>query len=162
MNIDDETYPFKKEESLEERKKTFTRRQLLQTGWTVPVIVAIEIGTPKTVFAQGGSHFDYLDHTDHTDHIDQNHADFHEDKNTGHYDTHIDEHKDSGHTDHSDHTDTHQDGHSDIHDDAFNDNHKDSHGDHTDLHNDRHKDYHEDAPHSDVNSHDDHLDHIDS
>jgi len=138
----------------EERTKSFTRRRLLQVGWTIPVIVALEMSRPKTVLAQGGSHTDYIDYSDENPHDDVPHTDFHWDW---------------------DHTDAHNDWHVNWHGDTHNDaRHQDWH---VNWHGDEsaaplqmrnsspdefHGDLHKDIPAKDVTSHDDHLDHIDS
>src|SRR5437667_187891 len=66
-----------------ERESTFTRRALLQAGWTMPVIVAATL--PETAYAQSG-------HTDHTDHTDTAHVDAHGDLHgdVAHADVHTD------------------------------------------------------------------------
>ena len=150
----------------EQRLKTFSRRQLLQVGWTVPVVMAIELARPKTVFAQGSSHIDYTDYNDHND----GHGD----------DGHYDKFQDSPYHNHAD-GNQHKDSPS-HHDYADGNQHKDTpysdHGDHTDAHDDTHLDHtdHTDTlsavTHADtgsvvrmmhgVASHDDHLDHLDS
>lgn len=122
-----------------ERERTFTRRELLRAGWTVPVVTALSLGSPKTVYAQGPSHMDFADYSDHTDHVD-----------IPHEDQHTDNHADEGF-------------HVDLHGDRIrpNGSHADWHADFIVGHQDAHNDTHTDT-HTDVSSHDDHLDHIDS
>jgi hypothetical protein len=94
-----------------EREAEFTRRALLEAGWTAPVVLAVTL--PATAYAQSahadhgdGPHADHSDHSDgtgpggtppvsgavHTDHFDHtDHAD--------HGDAHLDVHGDSGHVD---------------------------------------------------------------
>jgi hypothetical protein len=103
---------------LSEREAAFTRRALLQAGWTAPVVLAAAL--PQTAAAQTG-HTDT--HTDtHTDaHIDVLHSDLHTD--SAHVDTPLDTvpHVDVPHGDNfSDvaHTDTHTDAHTDAHTDT--------------------------------------------
>ena len=103
---------------LSEREAAFTRRALIQAGWTAPVVLAAAL--PQTAAAQSG----------HTD----THSDVHGDV------AHKDVAPISIHTDHTDippadthgdiHTDTHTDIHTDVaHGDAHTDSHVDLHGD---------------------------------
>jgi hypothetical protein len=93
------------------REAEFTRRALLEAGWTAPVVLAITL--PARAYAQSahadhgdGPHADHGDHSDqtgpggippvpgavHTDHFDHgDHAD--------HGDAHLDAHTDVGHGD---------------------------------------------------------------
>jgi len=100
-----------------EREAEFTRRALLQAGWTAPAVLAVTL--PRTAYAQ-------TTHTD-TGHIDQ-HNDGHGD---GTLDVHTDTHTDD-HLDDTGHTDTHQDNHTDSHTDQGQDltqTHDDLHAD---------------------------------
>ena len=57
-------------EAKEDRETSFTRRALIQAGWTVPVIMAV---APPQAFAQSpGGHND-----GHNDHGDAPHGDTH-------------------------------------------------------------------------------------
>jgi hypothetical protein len=104
---------------LSEREAAFTRRALIQAGWTAPVILAAAL--PQTAAAQSG----------HTD----THADVHGD--VGHSDV-------TAVTTHTDHTDIPP---ADTHGDIHSDTHTDAHGDipHGDTHTDSHTDTHGDS-----------------
>lgn len=124
---------------LSAREAEFTRRALLQAGWTAPVVLAAAL--PQTAAAQTAhgdaptahvdSHGDSTP-TPHTDHADA----------PTHGDSHIDFHSDGSHGD-SPHTDLHSDGafpgpigtHIDVHNDIP----------HTDSHSDTHADAHFDT-----------------
>jgi hypothetical protein len=111
-----------------EREADFTRRALLQAGWTTPVILAATL--PRTAHAQSA-------HTDaHTDSHGDSHQDGHGDDSVDN--PHIDTpHVDTPHSDHIDatHSDAHTDTHSDIShsdtplDSPFADTHTDTHTD---------------------------------
>ena len=87
-----------------ERRKEFTRRALLQAGWTAPLIMTVN---GPSAFAQSPvPHTDHVD-TPHTDHVDAPHADTaHTDHvDAPHADTAHTNHVDAPHQDHQDHTD---------------------------------------------------------
>jgi hypothetical protein len=122
---------------LSAREAEFTRRALLQAGWTAPVVLAAAL--PQTAAAQTGAPPVHLDShgdttpTPHTDHADA----------PTHGDSHIDFHSDGSHGD-SLHTDSHSDlpagpfggiSHTDVHNDIP----------HIDVHSDRHIDAHSDG-----------------
>jgi hypothetical protein len=62
----------------ESREVTFTRRELLRMGWTIPVVAALSVATAGTALADSytdhtdGTHIDSSQHEDHTDftHVD--------------------------------------------------------------------------------------------
>jgi hypothetical protein len=112
---------------LSAREAEFTRRALLQAGWTAPVVLAAAL--PQTAAAQT-AHGDAP-----TVHVDS-HTDTHTDVPTPHGDIHVDFHSDGSHGD--SHTDAHADGvtggpipgpgiHGDEHFDAHTDVHSDAH-----------------------------------
>jgi hypothetical protein len=126
---------------LSAREAEFTRRALLQAGWTAPVVLAAAL--PQTAAAQTAhgdaptAHVDSHGDTTPTPHTD------HADAPTPHGDSHIDFHSDGSHGD-SLHTDSHSDlpagpggiiSHTDFHSDVP----------HIDVHSDRHIDAHSDA-----------------
>jgi hypothetical protein len=121
---------------LSAREAEFTRRALLQAGWTAPVVLAAAL--PQTAAAQT-AHGDAP-----TAHVDS-HGDSHTDGPSGAF--HGDFHSDGSHGD-SLHTDSHSDlpagpggiiTHTDVHNDIP---HTDSH---SDVHIDTHFDFHTDA-----------------
>lgn len=133
---DDTRKPDSSENEQEERERTFARRALLQSGWAVPVVLAL--GMPRDAYAVAQS-----PHDDHSDeggpHGDDNgpHGDVvhddaaHNDHTDTHADFHVDQHGDGGQ-----HGDAHADdpgGHVDHNDSGgFADGHTDRHDDHTD------------------------------
>jgi hypothetical protein len=129
---------------LSAREAEFTRRALLQAGWTAPVVLAAAL--PQTAAAQT-AHGDAP-----TAHVDS-HGDSHTDGPTPapHGDIHGDFHSDGSHGD-SPHTDSHSDlppgpggiiSHTDVHSDIP---HTDVHSDaHIDAHFDTHTDTHIDT-----------------
>ncbi|MEA3290782.1 MAG: hypothetical protein U9Q71_00490, partial [Pseudomonadota bacterium] len=139
----------------EERRGDFTRRKLLQAGWSAPVVSAVSI--PQALAQTGPPHNDaHGDHHDSAPHEDHHDGVPHGD--TPHSDTpppHMDDHND-GHGDVPPHGDSpHGDVHGDIphhdvphvdrpHTDAYQD-HSDVYQDHSDV---PHDDHH-DVPHSD-------------
>jgi hypothetical protein len=122
---------------LSAREAEFTRRALLQAGWTAPVVLAAAL--PQTAAAQTAhgdaptahvdSHGDSTP-TPHTDHADapthgDSHIDFHSDGSHG--DSHTDAHADgvTGGGPAGIHGDEHFDAHTDVHSDAHIDAHID-------------------------------------
>ena len=55
-----------------ERAATFSRRALIQAGWTAPVLVVATV--PVNAYAQS-AHQDSPPHQDHLDHVDSIHSD---------------------------------------------------------------------------------------
>jgi hypothetical protein len=116
-----------------EREAEFTRRALLEAGWTAPVVLAVTL--PATAYGQS-THADHVDglHADHTDHSDATgpggrppvpgaiHTDhFDHTDHADHADAHLDVHGDTGHADFYTNPN-----HVDVHDDLV------LHSDHTD------------------------------
>ena len=123
---------------LSAREAEFTRRALLQAGWTAPVVLAAAL--PQTAAAQTGAPPVHVD--SHGDSTPTPHTD-HADAPAPHGDSHIDFHSDGSHGD-SPHTDSHADlppgpggiiSHTDAHSDIP----------HNDVHSDLHIDAHSDA-----------------
>jgi hypothetical protein len=109
---------------LSAREAEFTRRALLQAGWTAPVVLAAAL--PQTAAAQT-AHGDT--HTDApTPHGDSPHGDSHSDE--AHADSHTDAHLDQtigAPPPQGIHLDQHLDTHTDVvHSDAHSDAHTDT------------------------------------
>jgi hypothetical protein len=114
---DDVAAPDSSQGGVSEREAAFTRRALIQAGWTAPVVLAAAL--PQTAAAQSGHTDTHGDvphndiapvaiHTDHTDLGPLDHADHGDHADTTHTDTtHTDTHNDIPHGDF--HTDTHGD-----------------------------------------------------
>ena len=60
------------EKQTHETKSSLKRRQLLQMGWTIPVVAAMSLKAPNKAFAQS-IHTDGFHHDD--GHVDSVHAD---------------------------------------------------------------------------------------
>jgi hypothetical protein len=128
MNKDEKEFKETQPETAEqpgrsEREETFSRRALLQAGWTAPIILAVSL--PLSAQSASPGHGDT--HGDTGEHGDL-HSDTHDDV----------PHNDTVHADHSDatHTDvTHGDANHGDHSDASHTDsaHNDTHNDHTDT-----------------------------